>query len=104
VGAVLRTGRVDARGLVWSNGEKVMAVEVSADGGKTWRVAKLDPPTSKYGWRLWQVPLELSERGLVQLACKAIDAQGNQQPAERPADRADGYADNEIERIRVMVT
>ncbi|HEV2378198.1 MAG TPA: molybdopterin-dependent oxidoreductase [Terriglobia bacterium] len=104
VGAVLRTGRVDARGLVWSNGEKVMAVEVSSDAGKTWHVARLDSATSKYAWRFWQMQLDLTERGLVELACKAIDALGNQQPAERPADRADGYADNQIERIRVMVT
>ncbi len=104
VGAVLQTGRVDARGLAWSNGEKIMAVEVSPDGGKTWRVAKLDPVTSKYSWRGWQVPLELNDRGLVELLCKAIDAQGNSQPSERPADRTDGYADNQIERIRVMVT
>lgn len=104
VGAVLRTGRVDARGLAWSNGAKIMAVEVSPDGGKTWRVAKLDPPGSKYAWRLWQAQLDLAERGLVELECKAIDAEGNQQPAERPAERVDGYADNQIERIRVMVT
>ena len=104
VGAVLRTGRVDARGLAWSNGEKIMAVEVSPDGGKTWHVARLDPPTSKYSWRIWQVPLDLNDRGLVELACKAIDGNGSSQPAERPADRSDGYADNQIERIRVMVT
>lgn len=103
VGAVLRLGRVDARGLAWSNGEKIMAVEVSPDGGKTWHLAKLEPPTGKYSWKLWQVPLDLNDRGLVELACKAIDGRGNPQPAERPVDRTDGYADNQIERIRVMV-
>lgn len=103
VGAVLRTGRVDARGLAWSNGEKIMAVEVSPDGGKTWHLARLDPPRSKYSWGVWQVALSLNDRGLVELACKAIDARGNQQSDERPPDRTDGYADNRIERIRVMV-
>ena len=103
VGAVLRAGRLDARGLTWSNGEKVMAVEVSADGGKTWRVAKLDSGAGKYDWTRWQATLELRDRGLVELACKAIDAQGREQPSERPAGRVDGYADNQIERIRVMV-
>ena len=103
VGAVLRIGRLDARGLTWSNGERIMAVEVSADGGKTWRVAKLDPGGSKYEWTSGQATLELAERGLVELACKAIDAQGREQPSERPPGRVDGYADNQIERIRVMV-
>ena len=103
VGAVLRIGRVNARGLAWSNGEEIMAAEVSADGGKTWRLARIEPPDGKYGWRFWHTPLDLSERGLVELCCKAIDSQGRQQPTERPGDRADGYADNRIERIRVMV-
>jgi len=103
VGAVLQMGRVVARGLTWSNGENIMAIEVSADGGKTWRLGKIDPPDGKYGWRLWRAPLELSERGLVELACKAIDSQGRQQSAERPSGRSDGYADNRIQRIRVMV-
>jgi hypothetical protein len=103
VGAVLQIGRVNARGVAWSNGDEIMAAEVSSDGGKTWHLAKLDPPDGKYGWRFWHAPLDLGERGLVELACKAIDSQGRQQPADRPADRTDGYADNRIERIRVMV-
>lgn len=104
VGAVLRTGRLDARGVVWSGGERVMAVEVSPDAGKTWHVAKLGEAASKYAWRVWQAQLELAERGMIELQCKAIDARGNQQPADRPPDRADGYANNQIERIRVIVT
>ena len=103
VGAVLQMGRVNARGITWSNGEDIMAIEVSADGGKTWRLGKIEPPDGKYGWRLWHAPVDLNERGLVELACKAIDSQGRQQPTERPSGRADGYADNRIQRIRVMV-
>jgi DMSO/TMAO reductase YedYZ molybdopterin-dependent catalytic subunit len=103
VGAVLQMGRVKARGVAWSNGEEIMAAEVSADGGKTWRLASLDPPDGRYGWRLWHASLDLHERGLVELACKAIDSQGREQPADRPDDRIDGYADNRIQRIRVMV-
>jgi len=103
VGAVLQIGRVDARGVVWSNGEKVLGVEVSADGGKTWRLAQIDPGGSPYEWKFWRATLELSERGLAELACKAIGADGHEQPSERPAGRADDYGDNRIERIRVLV-
>jgi DMSO/TMAO reductase YedYZ molybdopterin-dependent catalytic subunit len=103
VGALLQLGRLDARGVVWSNGAKILGVEVSTDGGATWRIAKVEPAGSPYEWRLWHATVELSQRGLVELACKAIDAGGHEQPTERPAGRRDDYADNRIERVRVLV-
>jgi DMSO/TMAO reductase YedYZ molybdopterin-dependent catalytic subunit len=103
VGAVLRRGSVEARGVTWSNGAPIVAVEVSADGGKTWKLAQMDAQGGKYEWRLWRVRLDLAQTGLVQLACKAIEAGGKEQPAQRDPRRADGYANNTIERIRVMV-
>jgi len=103
VGAVLRRGSVEARGVAWSNGAPLVAVEVSADAGKTWKLAQMDAQGGKYEWRLWRVHLDLMQTGLVQLACKAIEAGGKEQPAQRDSRRADTYANNTIERIRVMV-
>lgn len=105
LGAVLRRGKLDARGLTWSGGSPVFAVEVSADGGKVWRLAEIEPAaaTSKYEWRLWRASIDLTETGLVELACKAIGQKGNEQPAGRPPNRLDKYADNTIERIRIVV-
>lgn len=105
LGAVLRRGTVNVRGLAWSDGSAVLAVEVSADGGKVWRLAQFDPSrqTSKYEWKFWSVPLELTDTGIVELACKAIGEKGNEQPAGRPPNRIDRYANNTIETIRIMV-
>jgi DMSO/TMAO reductase YedYZ molybdopterin-dependent catalytic subunit len=105
LGAVLRRGKVDLRGLAWSGGSAIAAVEVSADGGKVWRLAEFEPgqDVSKYEWRFWRARIELSLTGIVELACKAIGAKGNEQPASRPPNRIDGYANNVIEKIRIMV-
>jgi DMSO/TMAO reductase YedYZ molybdopterin-dependent catalytic subunit len=105
LGAVLRRGRVDVRGLAWSGGSKIAAVEVSADGGKVWRLAEFEPSpnSSRYEWKFWRAAIDLAETGLVELACKAIGEKGNEQPAARPPDRIDGYANNVIETIRIMV-
>jgi DMSO/TMAO reductase YedYZ molybdopterin-dependent catalytic subunit len=105
LGAVLRRGRVDVRGLAWSGGSRIAAVEVSADGGSAWRLAEFepDPNASRYEWRFWRAGVDLTETGLVELACKAIGAKGNEQPAGRPPNRIDGYANNVIEKIRIMV-
>ncbi len=102
VGAVLRRGTVNARGVAWSGGAPIMAVEISADGGKSWRLAEMEPP-SKYEWRFWRASLELTDTGVVELSCKALDQAGHEQPAARPPNRLDNYADNTIERIRVIV-
>ncbi|MGH9447841.1 MAG: molybdopterin-dependent oxidoreductase [Terriglobia bacterium] len=105
VGAVLRRGTVDVRGLAWSGGSAIYAVEISADGGKVWRLAKLAPApqAGKYEWKFWSAQLDLTDTGIVELACKAIGEKGNEQPARRPPDRLDGYANNTIETIRIMV-
>ena len=105
LGAVLRRGTVDARGLAWSDGSTIAAVEVSADGGKLWRLAEFEPGQSagKYEWKFWRASIDLTETGLIELGCKAIGAKGKEQPPSRPSNRIDGYANNVIERIRIMV-
>jgi DMSO/TMAO reductase YedYZ molybdopterin-dependent catalytic subunit len=105
LGAVVKRGTVDVRGLAWSSGGVLAAVEVSTDGGKVWRLAEIDPlpNLSPYEWKFWRATIDLTEPGLVELACKAIGANGKEQPAARPANRIDGYANNVIERIRIMV-
>lgn len=105
LGAVLQHGTVDARGLAWSAGNAIAAVEVSADGGKTWRLAEFEPgqPAGKYDWRFWRAGIDLTETGIVELACKAIGTKGNEQPADRSPNRIDHYANNVIEKIRILV-
>lgn len=105
LGAVLQHGTVDARGLAWSDGSAIAAVEVSADGGKTWRLAEFETGQNagKYDWRFWHASLDLIETGIVELACKAIGTKGEEQSADRPRNRIDGYANNVIEKIRIMV-
>lgn len=102
VGAVIRRGRLDARGLAWSDGAPIMAVEVSPDGGKTWKLAQLGSG-SKYEWKMWRASIQLAETGIAQLACKALGPGGKEQPVSRDPNRVDGYADNLVEKIRVMV-
>src|SRR5579863_8443795 len=78
--AVLRRGRVEVRGLAWSGLGKVERVELSADGGTSWTPATLDGGESAYDWTLWRVPVELHQRGRLELVCRAVDASGNTQP------------------------
>ena len=42
-------------GRAWSGLAAVEAVEFSADGGRSWTGAELDPPGSRWAWRGWRV-------------------------------------------------
>ncbi|HEY6293609.1 MAG TPA: molybdopterin-dependent oxidoreductase [Terriglobia bacterium] len=102
IGVILHPGTVTVRGLAWSGTAKIAAVEVSTDNGATWRVAELDPG-GRYEWTLWKITVKVPESGVLNIACKAIDDKGLEQPAQRDSNRLDGYANNTIERVRFLV-
>ncbi len=101
-GAALRRGRAEIRGLAWSGGGKMDSVEVSTDGGSTWRAATLDSGTD-LEWVVWKASLELTQPGAVELVARAKDAQGHVQPVERDPARLDGYTNNWYHRVRCVV-
>jgi sulfite dehydrogenase len=61
----------------------VKRVEVSVDGGKSWREARLvGPDLGKYAWRQFALPVKLGA-GTHVLASRATDTRGNVQPETR---------------------
>ena len=91
--SVLEKGWHDIRGLAWSGRGKINKVEVSTNGGKTWREAKLHGPVlpkahTRFSlpWKWDGTPAELSSRtmdetGYTQPTTKAlIDARGPGNP------------------------
>ncbi|BCS31488.1 sulfite oxidase [Luteitalea sp. TBR-22] len=85
-GKVVRGSTTDVVGAAWSDGN-VTRVEVSTDGGATWRDAEFMDPESAYTWRRWrfrwQVP---ATAGQAVLMSRATDAQGRTQPMTRNND------------------
>ena len=78
---------VTLRGYAWSGGGRaIIRVDVSADGGKTWHNAEIQPngqsPYRAYAWSLWEatVPIPEGTKGKVELVCKAVDISYNVQP------------------------
>jgi DMSO/TMAO reductase YedYZ molybdopterin-dependent catalytic subunit len=101
-GEVLHPGTVTLRGVAWSGKGKVAVVEISADGGKTWRLAKLDP-IGRYGWATWHYTVTIIGTGVAEFAVRAVDENGLEQPARRDPSRLDHYANNTIERVQFVV-
>jgi len=96
----VRPGRVTLRGRAWSGWGRVIRVDVSDDGGRSWAKAAVGEPPGPYAWAPWAFEWDVGE-GEHELCCRATDETGRTQPLE-PSWNAGGYANNEVQRIRVV--
>jgi len=79
----LRSGQLQVHGVAFGGLHGVKRVEVSVDGGKSWREARLvGPDLGKYAWRQFALPVKLGA-GTHVLASRATDTRGNVQPETR---------------------
>jgi sulfite oxidase len=84
-------------------GRSVARVDVSSDGGRTWRQATVDRAAGPWAWRQWHTTLDLSE-GRTEVTARAWDDAGATQP-EFPASlwNPAGYDNTSWPRIRLDV-
>ncbi|MFD5464102.1 sulfite oxidase [Kitasatospora sp. NPDC127059] len=90
-GARLEAGREHRlHGRSWSGTAPVRLVEVSTDGGRSWRAAELDEEPSTGGWTRWSATWRPDRPGRYELRARATDRRGATQP-ERAAFNREGY-------------
>jgi DMSO/TMAO reductase YedYZ molybdopterin-dependent catalytic subunit len=97
----LDPGQVTLTGRAWSGHAPIERVEVSTDGGATFAPAELAEPLGPHAWRGWRFDWD-APPGEHVLSSRSTDAAGNVQPLEVPWNLK-GYANNAVERIRVVV-
>ena len=97
----LPRGPVTLAGRAWSGHAPIEQVQVSTDDGATFNAAVLDPALGEHAWRGWRFDWD-AIAGEHVLSSRATDAAGNTQPVEPPWNLK-GYANNAVERIRVVV-
>lgn len=89
----VKAGRVQIRGVAMGGVSEVKKIEVSIDGGKSWKEAHfVGPDLGKYAWREFVLEAELPA-GTYQLASRATNAKGDAQPEERIENNR-GYINN----------
>lgn len=98
----LRTGKLSVVGVAFSGEAEIKRVEVSIDGEKTWREAKLEGPPTQYGWQVFTAEVEVPGPGKLRIASRATDARGDTQPAA-PVWNPSGYLYNAIDPVEVEV-
>ncbi|AXJ09170.1 sulfite oxidase [Arthrobacter sp. PM3] len=96
---VLPPGPVMLTGRAWSGQGAVQRVEVGIDG--KWAPAHLEHPAAPFAWCAWSMPW-VADPGEHELACRATDASGAEQPLE-PVWNYQGMGNNVVQRIKVTV-
>jgi sulfane dehydrogenase subunit SoxC len=97
---LVEAGALEIEGRAWSGaGVAVTRVELGVDG--EWRPAELEPASGRFAWQRWRATWEAS-LGEHELACRATDAQGAEQPLV-PDWNVGGMGNNALHRVAVTV-
>ena len=72
-------GETTFRGIAFGGYNGVRAVDLSFDGGKQWRAAKLDPTPSRYSWVIWRYRWTPPAPGAYPVAVRATNGLGETQ-------------------------
>jgi sulfite oxidase len=104
VPAVAKVGvPVTLRGFAFSGAPDIAKVEVSDDGGTTWKDAALDAQHDPYAWRHWSFRWEPKAAGNVTFLARATDSRGSVQPKEAVWNQS-GYLYNAWHAATVEVS
>ncbi len=102
--ARLAAGKITLRGWAMASRRSVVRVDVSADGGDTWRQAALElHALSPWTWTFWEATLDLGP-GEHELVARAWDSAGQTQPeATRDVWNFKGYLSAAWHRVKARV-
>lgn len=96
-------GRNMIHGVAFGGINAVAKVDVSIDGGKTWKQARfLGPDMGRYAWRPFVLSTDLPP-GEYRIVSRATDSEGNSQPPNRTENER-GYGNASWEDHGVSVT
>lgn len=74
--------KFDYKGIAFAGDRGISKVEVSTDGGNTWKTAIVKDPLSKYTWVLWTSSFTPQSEGDYKIVVRATDKMGNIQTSD----------------------
>jgi DMSO/TMAO reductase YedYZ molybdopterin-dependent catalytic subunit len=93
---------VEVKGVAWDGGFGIVGVDVSADGGRSWRPAELGPDLGRFAWRQWRYAIPAARPGSYTVMARAVNRIGSSQTYELVFNPA-GYHNNVVQRIAIQV-
>jgi sulfite oxidase len=101
-GEKLQFGRVDIVGVAWSGKGEITQVEVSTDGGVTYKMAELQLPMSAYEPTRWAFRWNPKTTGTYTLLSRASDSSGDTQPLQQRWNKG-GYGNNGLQGVELII-
>jgi DMSO/TMAO reductase YedYZ molybdopterin-dependent catalytic subunit len=102
-GAAVRAGAPAlVRGIAFGGDTGVARVDLSTDGGKTWRPTKLGEDAGKYSFRRWETTVTLAGTGKHALMARCTNSAGVAQPMTSNWNSA-GFMRNVVEATPITV-
>ena len=103
-GARVAAGRpTPVTGIAFDAGAGIGTVELSDNGGATWRRADLGPDLGRYSFRKWNLTWTPARPGLHRLMVRAVNRFGESQGLE-PLWNPAGYLRNVVEQVEVQAS
>ncbi|HET7826476.1 MAG TPA: molybdopterin-dependent oxidoreductase [Anaeromyxobacter sp.] len=93
--------RLEVKGIAWDGGYGIRLVEVSTDGGRSWRAAELGKDLGRFSFRQWTYAFAPDKKGSVVMS-RATNRAGATQTFELIANPA-GYHHNVVQRVELHV-
>jgi hypothetical protein len=93
---------VELRGIAWDGGYGIRRVEVSIDGGTSWREAALGRDDGRFAFRRWSFGFVPPEPGAYKVMARASNAIGQTQ-ADQLIFNPAGYHNNVIRPLTLIV-
>jgi len=93
---------IEVKGVAWDGGYGITTVEVSQDGGRSWRLAELGPDFGRFSFRQWRYLIPAPRPGSYTVMAKATNRIGATQTSELNFNPA-GYHNNVMQRIDLQV-
>lgn len=93
---------VPLRGIAFGGDCGVSGVEVSADGGKSWKKTVLGNDEGPYSFRQWSIQVTAPQSGALVLQVRCTNTKGEVQP-EGPNWNSGGYMRNAIEHVQLKI-
>jgi sulfite dehydrogenase len=97
-----RAHACDLEGIAFDGGSGIRRVQVSVDGGKRWREAKLDADLGPFSFRRWRLTWTPEEPGAHRLLVRAVSRDGEEQPTAARWNRG-GFMRNVVEELELTV-
>jgi len=100
-GTRLSAGRISVWGWAWSGEGELTGLDVSTDGGKSWKPGTFIGSWDRYSWRKWEHAWDATP-GRHTVMARATDSLGRVQPTSRAFNPL-GYRWNVIHAVEVDV-